>query len=72
MKAALERELSALSFEEKAEVYTYLASFVIPPEPENMAPELLAELEQRLAAHRLDSTGSITLEQFRNREFGVQ
>ena len=69
MKAALEKELSALSLEEKHEVVTYLMPFVTPPESDEISPELLEMLEQRLRDHRADPTGSITLEEFKNRHF---
>ena len=72
MKAALEKELSALSLEEKNEVVTYLMPFVTPPESDDISPELLELLEQRLKQHRSDPTGSITLEQFKNRQFGIR
>ena len=72
MKAALEKELSALSLEEKNEVVTYLMPFVTPPEGDEISPELLEMLELRLKEHRADPTGSITLEQFKNRQFGIR
>ena len=65
MKASLEKELSALSLEEKNEVFAYLMPFVTPDEEsEEISPELMAELEKRLAAHRADPAGSMTLEEF--------
>ena len=72
MKAALEKELSALSLEEKNEVVSYLMPFVTPPESDDISPELLELLEQRLKQHRSDPTGCITLEQFKNRQFGIR
>ena len=71
MKAALEKELSALTLEEMNEVFTYLAPFVTPVDDDAVSNELMAELEQRLVSHRSDPTGSITFEQFKNREFGI-
>jgi len=63
MKAELEKELASLSFEEKNEVFNFLLPFVTP-DADEISPELLAELENRLAAHRADPTGSMTLEEF--------
>jgi hypothetical protein len=71
MKAALEKELSALTFEEKNEVFTYLAPFVTPVDDDSISNELMEELEQRLVSHRSAQAGSITFEQFKNRELGI-
>lgn len=71
MKAALEKELSALSLEEKNEVVTFLMPFVTPTDSEGISSEILEILENRLQEHRADPTGSITLEQFKNRQFGI-
>jgi hypothetical protein len=71
MKAALEKELSALTLEEKNEVLNYLAPYAIPDEDDSISNELMEELNKRLVSHRSDPTGSITLEQFKNREFGI-
>jgi hypothetical protein len=71
MKAALEKELSALTLEEKNEVLNYLAPYAIPDEDDSISSELMEELNKRLVSHRSDPAGSITLEQFKNREFGI-
>lgn len=70
MKAELEKQLTGLSLEEKNEVFTYLLPFVTPGfDEEPIHPELLSELERRLAAHQADPSGSITLEEFKKRRF---
>jgi putative addiction module component (TIGR02574 family) len=69
MKAELEKELAALSLEEKNEVFTFLMPFVTPGFDDEVPADLMAELERRLAAHEADPTGSITLEEFKKRRF---
>jgi putative addiction module component (TIGR02574 family) len=70
MKAELEKELSELSLEEKNEVFTFLMPYVTPDfEDEPVSAELMEELERRLAAHKADPSGSITIEEFKQRQF---
>ena len=73
MKVELEKELSALSLEEKNEVFTFLMPFVTPNYEEGyeVPADLMAELERRLAAHDADPSGSITLEEFKKRSFAA-
>ena len=73
MKAELEKELAALSLEEKNEVFTFLMPFVTPNYEERyeVPGDLMAELERRLAAHVADPSGSITLEEFKKRSFAA-
>lgn len=73
MKAELEKQLTGLSLEEKSEVVSFLMPFVTPTDDEDeVSPELMAELERRLEAHRADPSGSITLEEFKKRQFGAR
>ena len=73
MKAELEIALTALTIEEKTEVYTFLSPFVTPPSrDEDVSPDLLVELEKRLVLHRADPSGAVTLEQFKRRQFNVK
>lgn len=73
MKAELKIALTALTVEEKAEVYTFLTPLVTPPsQDEDIPTDLLADLEKRLAAHRANPSGAITQEQFKRREFSVK
>lgn len=73
MKAELETVLKALTIEEKTEVYTFLSPFVTPlSRDEDISPDVLVELEKRLAIHRADLSGAITLEQFKQRQFKVK
>ncbi len=67
MKASLEKELSALSLEEKVEAYTYLAPFVTPPENEDISPELLEMLDRRLEEDERNPEAAMSLEEFKNR-----
>lgn len=62
MKAALEKELSALSLEEKAEVFSYLAPFVTPDD-EPISAELMAELERRLKEDEQHPERAMSLEE---------
>ena len=55
MESELEKQLSALTLEND----------------DFISREVMAELDQRLTAHRADATGSITFEQFKNRDFGI-
>ena len=71
MKVELEHQLTRLSLEEKSEVVSFLMPFVSQDfEEDEISPELLSELDRRLEAHRANPTGSITLEQFKERKFG--
>ena len=66
MKAELEKELSALSLEEKNEVFTFLMPFVTP-NFEDVPTELVQELEARLEADKKNPDAAISLEQFNKR-----
>ena len=48
MNASLQKELAALSIEEKAEVIDFLLPDVVKAEDEEISPDLMAELERRL------------------------
>ncbi len=67
MKAALEKELSALSLEEKNEVFTYLMPFVTPEDGDSISPELMEELESRIREDDLNPQAAMALEDFKNR-----
>jgi putative addiction module component (TIGR02574 family) len=67
MKAELEKELSALSLEEKNEVFTFLMPYVTPDFEENEATELMQELERRLEADKKKPGAAISLEEFNKR-----
>lgn len=70
MNATLQKELAALSLEEKAEVIDFLLPAVVGAEDDEISPELMAELERRIDAHEKDPSGAITLEEWR-RERGL-
>jgi putative addiction module component (TIGR02574 family) len=63
MNATLEKELSALSVAEKAEVIDYLIPKVMGAEGE-IPPALLAELERRDEEYERNPSGGMTLEDF--------
>jgi hypothetical protein len=68
MKAELERELAALSLEEKNEAYTFLMPFVKPSEGgDEISPELLAELERRIQEDDQSPEAAMSLENFKLR-----
>lgn len=67
MKAALEKELSALSLEEKNEVFTYLMPFVTPADDDSISPELRTELDRRLEEDDRNPEAAMSLEEFKNR-----
>ncbi len=67
MKAALENELSALSLEEKNEVFTYLMPFVTPADDDSISSELMAELEARIREDDLNPEAAMTFEDFKHR-----
>jgi len=67
MKAELEKELSALSLEEKNEVFTFLMPFVTPDGNPEEATELMQELERRLEADKKNPGAAISLEEFNKR-----
>ena len=70
MNATLEKELTALSPEEKAEVIDFLLPEVIAQDDESIPPELLAELERRCDAYDANPTGGMTLKEFDRKWFG--
>ena len=65
MNASLQKELAALSREEKAEIIDFLIPAVAGSEDDDISPELMAELERRIAEHEADPSGAITLEEWR-------
>ncbi len=67
MKAALEKELSALTLEEKNEVMTFLMPFVTPPENEEVSLELLEVLDRRLEEDDSNPQAAMTLDEFKGR-----
>ena len=68
MKAELAKELIELSLEEKNEVFTFLMPYVTPPqEDDEISPELMAELERRIAEDDLNPDAAISLEEFKLR-----
>ena len=67
MNATLQKELAALSREEKAEVIDFLLPDVVGAEDEEISPELLAELERRIDEDEANPGRSITLEEWRKR-----
>ena len=69
MNETLEKELAALSVVEKAEVIDYLIPAVMGANDE-IAPDLLAELERRDEAYEKNPTGGTTLEDFDGKWFG--
>ncbi len=61
MKDALLKELEALTPEEKREVFDYLSA-EIDDEDSEIPPELMVELERRIAAHEADPSGAVSYE----------
>ena len=72
MNATLEKELAALSPEEKAEVIDFLLPAVVGDENDEIPAELLAELERRDDAYESNPTGALTLREFDRKWFGKQ
>ena len=70
MNATLEKELTALSPEEKAEVIDFLLPEVVGNDNDEISAELLAELERRDDAYEANSTGAMTLREFDKKWFG--
>lgn len=70
MNATLEKELTALSRDEKAEVIDFLLPDVIAQDDESIPAELLAELERRCDAYDANPTGEMTLKEFDQKWFG--
>lgn len=66
MKAALEKELSALTLEEKNEVFTYLVPFIMPVDDFIISPELMTELNRRIEEDDKFPETAISLDQFRS------
>lgn len=65
MNAILQKELAALSIQEKAEIIDFLLPDVVRAEDEEISPDLMEELERRIEAHQQDPSGAITLEEWR-------
>ena len=66
MKAALEKELSALTLEEKHEVFSYLAPFVTPDD-DSISDELMAELNRRIEEDNRNPEAAISFDEFKSR-----
>jgi len=67
MNAALEKQLAALSLEEKAEVIEFLTPAVHGMhghDADDISPDLLAELERRMDEDDADPSGGMSLEEF--------
>jgi hypothetical protein len=69
MNAMLEKELNALSREEKAEVIDYLIPSVMGRDDE-IPPALLTEIERRDEAYEQNPTGGMSLEEFDRKWLG--
>ncbi|MEN9574597.1 MAG: putative addiction module component [Verrucomicrobiota bacterium] len=69
MNATLEKELAALSVEEKAEVVDFLLPAVVGADDE-IPPSLLTELERRDEAYERNPTPGLTLEEFDRKWLG--
>lgn len=69
MKATLEKELAALSVQEKVEVIDLLLPDVVG-EDDPISQEVMAELDRRDAAHEADPSGALTLREFDRKWFG--
>ena len=67
MKADLEKELLALSLEEKIEVLVFLIPFVTSDPKDEIPPELIADLEHRIAADNENPDAAISFEEFKRR-----
>ena len=70
MNATLEKELTALSPEEKAEVIDFLLPEVVGNDNDEISADLLAELERRDDAYEANPTGAMTLREFDQKWFG--
>ena len=57
MNAILEKELSALSAEEKSELIDHLLAEVVADDAAPISPDLLAELERRAEAYEKNPVG---------------
>ena len=68
MNATLEKELSGLTLQEKAEVVDFLLPEVIGHD-DGIPAELLAEMERRDAAYEADPSSGSTLEEFEKQLF---
>ncbi|MCP5523331.1 MAG: addiction module protein [Verrucomicrobiales bacterium] len=69
MNATLEKELAALSLQEKAEVIDLLLPDVVGGE-DRIPHGLMEELERRDVAHEADPSGALTLREFDRKWFG--
>lgn len=67
MNATLQKELAALSREEKAEIIDFLLPAVVGADDDEISPELMAELERRIDEDEANPEGGLSLEQFRQR-----
>ncbi len=70
MNATLEKELDALSPEEKTEVIDFLLPSVVGSDNDEISTDLLAELERRDDAYEANPTGAMTLREFDKKWFG--
>jgi hypothetical protein len=70
MNATLEKELAALTPEEKAEVIDFLLPDVTGGNDDAIPAELLAELERRDDEYEANPTGAMTLREFDRKWFG--
>jgi hypothetical protein len=70
MKATLEQELAGLTLQEKAEVIDLLLPDVVGGDKEEIAADLLAELERRDEAFEASGAGAISLREFDRKWFG--
>ena len=69
MNATLEKELTALSVAEKAEVVDFLLPAVVGADDE-IPPALLTELERRDEAYEQNPTAGLSLEEFDRKWLG--
>lgn len=69
MNATLEKELTALSVEEKAEVIDFLLPAVAGTDDE-IPPVLLTELERRDEAYERNPSAGLSLEEFDRKWLG--
>jgi hypothetical protein len=69
MNAELAQKLTELSLEGKSEVVSFLMPFVTPNDDEEIESKLMNELETRIQEHRSNPSGSITFEEFKQRQF---
>ncbi len=70
MNATLEKELAALSVEEKAEVIDRLLPDVVGRDEDGVPAHFLAELERRAEEFEKNPTTGMTLDQFDQKWFG--